>query len=186
MSSRFTPRDAKIPAQRPHDETQTHLNPLQFTGNGGFFSCQGALPASQNGALDFYFGLGGPSSPATPCVSSSSATTSSSGGSSSSSSTSGGTMACQTMCEEQYPAGAAALEGPELQECGCYPAGPCDALCTAECADPTSLNSASPCGACLASQMEMIMQSSCTLGAVLQCEGTAACVQFANCLAQCP
>jgi hypothetical protein len=23
MSSRFTPRDAKIPAQRPHDETQT-------------------------------------------------------------------------------------------------------------------------------------------------------------------
>jgi len=93
---------------------------------------------------------------------------------------------CVKACETSHAAAYAKFIGYELQECGCANAAACVAECTAECANPTTLTGASPCGQCLITQVDMGSSSTCSLRAELtDCESDAVCRPFLTCVQTC-
>jgi hypothetical protein len=78
------------------------------------------------------------------------------------------------------------FEGYELMECGCAAASPCSTQCTAECANPSTLNQNSPCGQCLIGEAAKTTMSTCTLKAgETDCIGDPTCAPFLTCVLGC-
>jgi hypothetical protein len=98
----------------------------------------------------------------------------------------GGDAGCQANCVTAHMAGYLKFQGYELSSCGCAAGAPCSSQCTAECADPASLTTTSPCGICLSTQENMGMGSSCTVSAGTTCFFDATCSAFVMCEQACP
>jgi hypothetical protein len=93
---------------------------------------------------------------------------------------------CITMCETDNVVAYETFVGYELKDCGCAAGTPCAGLCTAECADPSTLTATSPCGMCLESQTLKAMSSPCTVNAGTTCIGDPKCASFVSCGLACP
>ena len=59
-----------------------------------------------------------------------------------------GRRACLQMCIANNMLPYDNFVGLELESCGCMTGGPCASVCTAACANPSTLTGASPCGMC--------------------------------------
>jgi hypothetical protein len=73
--------------------------------------------------------------------------------------------------------------GYELKECACANANePCHAMCTSECATPSTLSLTSTCGQCLLTQAKQGTSSTCTTTAgETDCLPDATCSPFIDC-----
>ena len=108
---------------------------------------------------------------------------------------------CRGTCVANHAAGYQKFTGYILKECGCPAAGPdggtdagvvvdaggppCESECTAQCADPTTLTSTSPCGTCLAQEGAKGTASTCTdKAALVDCTDTE-CAAFVACALPC-
>jgi hypothetical protein len=96
------------------------------------------------------------------------------------------TACCLQMCETSNVTAYETFVGFELKDCGCMAGGSCASVCTAACADPSTLTGTSPCGMCLTSQTLDEMGSACTTTAGETCIGDTQCAPFVECALACP
>jgi hypothetical protein len=108
------------------------------------------------------------------------------GGSETGPSEAGGDAGCTGNCIANNMAAFKKFEGYELMDCGCASGSACASMCTAECADPSSLTTTSPCGMCLDTQADMGESSSCTVSAGTSCILDSTCSAFVKCAMACP
>jgi hypothetical protein len=98
----------------------------------------------------------------------------------------GGGANCQMDCINNNMAAAQKFEGYELKECACTSGAPCASMCTAECANPSTLSQSSPCGMCLLNEAGKGTSSACTNKAGIQdCLPDSTCAPFVQCIIAC-
>jgi hypothetical protein len=97
----------------------------------------------------------------------------------------GSVAACQQACEANDPAGFDKFVGDALAACACVAGSPCNADCTPECADASTLMMGSTCATCLRTQIGTSPHPVCVTTAGTLCFGDATCDSFLACVQGC-
>jgi len=97
----------------------------------------------------------------------------------------GALAACEQACETSEMAGFDKFVGDALAACACAAGSPCNADCTAECADASTLMMGSACAACLRTQIGTSPRPVCVTTAGTLCFGDSTCDSFLSCVQGC-
>jgi hypothetical protein len=97
----------------------------------------------------------------------------------------GALAACEQTCESNEVAGFDKFVEDVLATCACAAGSPCNADCTAECADASTLKMGSTCATCLRTQIQMSPRPVCVTTAGTLCFGDSTCDSFLNCIQGC-
>lgn len=97
----------------------------------------------------------------------------------------GALAACQQTCESNDMAGFDKFVEDVLATCACVAAAPCNADCTAECADASTLMMGSTCALCLRMQIDTSPRPVCVTTAGTLCFGDSTCDSFLSCVQGC-
>jgi hypothetical protein len=97
----------------------------------------------------------------------------------------GSLAACQQTCEATNMAGFDKFVGDALSVCACAAGSPCNADCTAECADASTLMMGSTCATCLRTQIGTSPHPVCVTTAGTLCFGDSTCDSFLSCVQGC-